>query len=161
MSASAVMRSRQVPSAAGCSCTSPQRRAALGVVLISAQPGISKDLTAALVGSPLIVGTGDIAVIVARGGLATLLAVTVVTAVPAVGATLPLALLVGPAAAALLWTRRIVPATVLGGLLGAAAGAADLATPCTTASPPPPAPRSSAVPSSPSRPPPAARSSAT
>jgi zinc/manganese transport system permease protein len=32
------------------------------------------------------------------GALLTLLAVTVVTAVPAVGATLPLALLVGPAA---------------------------------------------------------------
>lgn len=136
---------------------------ALAVVLISAQPGFSNDLTAALVGSPLTVGTGDIAltviiaVIVATvlvlghkelvlaafdpvttrtlgyrvhlidGGLLTLLAVTIVTAVPAVGATLPLALLVGPAAAALLWTRRIVPGTVLGGLLGAAAGAAGLA----------------------------------
>jgi manganese/iron transport system permease protein len=136
---------------------------AFAVVLISAQPGFSNDLTAALVGSPLTVGTGDIAlaviiaVIVATvlilghkefvlaafdpvttrtlgyrvhlidGGLLTLLAVTIVTAVPAVGATLPLALLVGPAAAALLWTRRIVPGTVLGGLLGAAAGAAGLA----------------------------------
>jgi manganese/iron transport system permease protein len=136
---------------------------ALGVVLISAQPGFSKDLTAALVGSPLTVGTGDIAlaaviaVLVAivlvlghkelvlaafdpvttrtlgyrvhliDGGLLTLLAVTIVSAVPAVGATLPLALLVGPAGAALLWTRRIVPGTVLGGLLGAAAGAAGLA----------------------------------
>lgn len=136
---------------------------ALAVVLISAQPGFSNDLTAALVGSPLTVGTGDIAltviiaVIVATvlvlghkelvlaafdpvttrtlgyrvhlidGGLLTLLAVTIVTAVPAVGASLPLALLVGPAAAALLWTRRIVPGTVLGGLLGAAAGAAGLA----------------------------------
>jgi manganese/iron transport system permease protein len=136
---------------------------ALSVVLISAQPGFSKDLTAALVGSPLTVGAGDIitaaviAVIVATvltlghkelvlaafdpvttrslgyrtrlidAALLTLLAATIVTAVPAVGATLPLALLVGPAAAALRWTRGIAPATVLGGLLGAAAGAAGLA----------------------------------
>ena len=136
---------------------------ALSVVLISAQPGFSKDLTAALVGSPLTAGTGDITVaavitvLVATiltlghkefvfaafdpvttrslgyrtrlidGALLTLLAATIVTAVPAVGATLPLALLVGPAAGALLWTRRIVPATVLGGLLGAASGAAGLA----------------------------------
>ncbi|GAA4605427.1 metal ABC transporter permease [Actinoallomurus liliacearum] len=136
---------------------------ALGVVLISARPGFSKDLTAALVGSPLTAGTGDIAAatgvtvlvavaltighkeltlaafdpVVTRalgyrtrlidGGLLALLAVTVVTAVPAVGATLPLALLVGPAASALLWTRRILPATLLGGLLGAATGAAGLA----------------------------------
>jgi ABC-type Mn2+/Zn2+ transport system permease subunit len=136
---------------------------ALGVVLISAQPGFSKDLTAALVGSPLTVGTGDLAIAAAiavivtvvltlghkelvlaafdpvttralgyrthliDGALLMLLAATVVTAVPAVGASLPLALLIGPAAAALLFTRRIVPATVIGGLLGAAAGAAGLA----------------------------------
>ncbi|GAB3971187.1 metal ABC transporter permease [Actinoallomurus acanthiterrae] len=136
---------------------------ALGVVLISARPGFSKDLTAALVGSPLTAGTGDIAAaagvavlvtvtfvlghkeftlaafdsVAAQAlgyrtrlidtGLLALLAATVVTAVPAVGATLPLALLVGPAASALLWTRRTAPATLLGGLLGAAAGAAGLA----------------------------------
>jgi ABC-type Mn2+/Zn2+ transport system permease subunit len=136
---------------------------ALGVVLISSQPGFSRDLTAALVGSPLTVGYDDIAVaaivavlvaavlalghkelvlaafdpVSARafgyrarlidGGLLGLLAVTVVTAVPAVGATLPLALLVGPAASALLWTRRIVPAMLLGGLLGATSGAVGLA----------------------------------
>lgn len=135
---------------------------ALGVVLISAQQGFSKDLTAALVGSPLTVTSGDI---VAAGivtacviaaltavhkelllaafdphvtrafgyparlidmGLLSLLAVTVVTAVPAIGATLPLALLVGPSATALLWTRRVVPATVLGGLLAAGSAAAGL-----------------------------------
>lgn len=136
---------------------------ALGVVLISAQPGFSKDLTAALVGSPLTVGSGDIvvtaavAVLVAAvltlghkelvlaafdpaatralgyrarlidGGLLALVGLTVVTAVPAVGSTLPLALLAGPAAAALLWTRSLVPATLLGGLLGAASAAAGLA----------------------------------
>lgn len=135
---------------------------ALGVVLISAQPGFSRDLTAALVGSPLAVGTGDITVAAAMavvvsvvltlghkeltlaafdptairalgyrarlidGGLLALLGATVVTAVPAVGATLPLALLVGPAASALLWTRRVVPATLLGGLLGAACAVAGL-----------------------------------
>ncbi|HZE32550.1 MAG TPA: hypothetical protein VE198_14060 [Actinoallomurus sp.] len=43
------------------------------------------------------------------------------------GATLPLALLVGLAAAALRWTRSIVPATMLGGVLGATAAAAGLA----------------------------------
>ncbi|GAA4620170.1 metal ABC transporter permease [Actinoallomurus vinaceus] len=136
---------------------------ALGVVLISARPGFSKDLTAALVGSPLTAGTGDIAMatVVAAlvagaltlghkelalaafdpgatralgyrtrlidSGLLALLAITVMTAAPAVGAALPLALLIGPAASALLWTRRILPATLLGGLLGAASGAAGLA----------------------------------
>jgi ABC-type Mn2+/Zn2+ transport system permease subunit len=50
--------------------------------------------------------------------------VAVVAAAPAVGATLPPALLVGPAATALLWTRRVVPATLLGGLLGALSGVA-------------------------------------
>ncbi|MFB9832934.1 metal ABC transporter permease [Actinoallomurus acaciae] len=135
---------------------------ALGVVLISTRQGFSKDLTAALVGSPLTVTTGDIiaAGIVAACvaalltavhkelllaafdphatrafgyparlidmGLLSLLAVTVVTAAPAVGATLPLALLVGPPATALLWTRRVVPATVLGGLLAAGTAAAGL-----------------------------------
>ncbi|GAA4490743.1 metal ABC transporter permease [Actinoallomurus oryzae] len=135
---------------------------ALGVVLISSRQGFSKDLTAALVGSPLTVTTGDIVVagIVAAcvvavlaavhkelllaafdphvtqafgyparlidTGLLSLLAVTVVTAAPAIGATLPLALLVGPSATALLWTRRVVPATVLGGLLAAGSAAAGL-----------------------------------
>ena len=135
---------------------------ALGVVLISTQQGFSKDLTAALVGSPLTVTSGDI---VAAGvvaacvvavltavhkelllaafdpagtrafgyparlidmGLLSLLAVTVVTAAPAIGATLPLALLVGPSATALLWTRRVIPATVLGGLLAAGSATAGL-----------------------------------
>jgi ABC-type Mn2+/Zn2+ transport system permease subunit len=136
---------------------------ALGVVLICAQPGFSKDLTAALVGSPLTVESGDIAVaagvavLVAvvltlghkelvlaafdpdamralgyrtrliDGGLLALVGLTVVTAVPAVGSTLPLALLAGPAAAALLWMRRLVPATLLGGLLGATSAAMGLA----------------------------------
>jgi ABC-type Mn2+/Zn2+ transport system permease subunit len=136
---------------------------ALGVVLISVQPGFSRDLTAALVGSPLTVGSDDIAaaaimaVLVAvvltlghkelvlaafdpvamralgyrtrliDGGLLALLGLTVVTAIPAVGATLPLALLAGPAAAALLWTRHLVLATLLGGLLGATSAATGLA----------------------------------
>lgn len=136
---------------------------ALGVVLISARPGFSRDLTAALVGSPLTVGTDDIAVAASvtvlvavvltlghkelvlaafdpvavralgyRAGLIdglllALIALTVVTAAPAVGTVLPLALLVGPAAAAVLWTGRIIPAMVLAGLLGAAAAAAGLA----------------------------------
>jgi manganese/iron transport system permease protein len=135
---------------------------ALGVVLISARAGFSKDLTAAMVGSPLTVSTGDIvlagalaagvAIVLTAAhkelllaafdpmgvralgypawlvglGLPAMLALTVVTAAPAIGATLPLALLVGPAATALLWTRRAVPATVLGGLLGAFAAVIGL-----------------------------------
>jgi ABC-type Mn2+/Zn2+ transport system permease subunit len=136
---------------------------ALGVVLIAARPGFSKDLTAALVGSPLTVGSDDIAAaavvavlvatvlalghkeltlaafdpVVARalgypawvidGGLLALIALTVVAATPAVGATLPLALLIGPAAAAVVWTRRLIPATLLGGASGATCSAAGLA----------------------------------
>jgi ABC-type Mn2+/Zn2+ transport system permease subunit len=135
---------------------------ALGVVLISTRQGFSRDLTAALLGSPLTVTSGDVATaaLVATGvavtlvaahkelllsafdpavtralgyparvidtGLLALLAVTVVTAAPAIGATLPLALLVGPAAAALLWTRRVIPATVLGGVFGAGLATAGL-----------------------------------
>jgi ABC-type Mn2+/Zn2+ transport system permease subunit len=56
-----------------------------------------------------------------------LLGVVVVAAVPAVGSMLPLALLAGPAGAALLWPRRLLPAMVLAALLGAAAGAVGLA----------------------------------
>jgi ABC-type Mn2+/Zn2+ transport system permease subunit len=56
-----------------------------------------------------------------------LLGMVVVAAAPAVGSMLPLALLAGPAGAALLWTRRLLPAMVLAALLGAAAGAAGLA----------------------------------
>ncbi|WP_181448623.1 metal ABC transporter permease [Nonomuraea aridisoli] len=56
-----------------------------------------------------------------------LLGAVVVAAVPAVGSMLPLALLAGPAGAALLWARRLVPAMVLAALLGAAAGAGGLA----------------------------------
>lgn len=135
---------------------------ALGVVLISARAGFSKDLTAALVGSPFTVSSGEVvaAGVIAAGvaltlaaghkelllaafdpvgtralgypvrlvdlGLPAMLAVTVVAAAPAVGATLPPALLVGPAATALLWTRRVIPATLLGGLLGALSGVAGL-----------------------------------
>ncbi|TDE56552.1 hypothetical protein E1295_10320 [Nonomuraea mesophila] len=56
-----------------------------------------------------------------------LLGAVVVAVVPAVGSMLPLALLAGPAGAALLWARRLVPAVVLAALLGQAAGAGGLA----------------------------------
>ncbi|HEY7487191.1 MAG TPA: metal ABC transporter permease [Streptosporangiaceae bacterium] len=135
---------------------------AIGVVLASASHGFSKDLAAALVGSPLTVTTRDLAVSAATLTLVVVLlalfgkellygafdpatmraagypvralettlraaiAVIVATAVPAVGAVLPLALLIGPAGAALLWTRRIAVAAPLGACLGAAAGLAGL-----------------------------------
>ncbi|MEV5706150.1 hypothetical protein [Actinoallomurus sp. NPDC052274] len=53
---------------------------ALGVVLISARPGSSKDLTAALVGSPLTAGTGDIAAAAGAAGLAISLHYRIATA---------------------------------------------------------------------------------
>jgi ABC-type Mn2+/Zn2+ transport system permease subunit len=132
------------------------------IVLSSALDGFSKDLAAALVGSPLTVTPADLAVSAAvltavvavlallakellfgafdpvgmraagyreralDVAVRAVIAIVVATAVPAVGAILPLALLIGPAAAALLWTRRIAVATPLATVLGAAAGLAGL-----------------------------------
>lgn len=56
-----------------------------------------------------------------------LLALTLVTCTPAVGVILPVALVAGPAAVALRWTRRIIPAMALAALLGPACGALGLA----------------------------------
>jgi manganese/iron transport system permease protein len=136
---------------------------ALGVVLLSAQSGFTKDLSAYLVGSVLTVATGDLvvtagvgtvvlAVLVAlrkelvlgafdRGGLralgypATLLDValllaieaTVVTAVPAVGVILSVALIVAPAATARLWTDRLGTMTAVAVGVGAFSGVVGLA----------------------------------
>ncbi|GAA4596578.1 anchored repeat-type ABC transporter permease subunit [Planotetraspora phitsanulokensis] len=116
---------------------------ALGVVLVSAQDGFSKDLTAYTVGDVLAVSTSDlvitavVAVVVlvvmaalgkelllvafdregaAAVGLPTavldfallaIIEVTVVATVPALGAILTVALLVGPAATARLITDRL------------------------------------------------------
>ncbi len=55
-----------------------------------------------------------------------LLQLTIVAAVPAVGAILVVALLTAPAATARLWTDRIVPAMVLAALLGASGGVAGV-----------------------------------
>jgi ABC-type Mn2+/Zn2+ transport system permease subunit len=122
---------------------------ALGVALLSAQNGFTKDLTAYLVGSVLTVTRQDLAVaavVTAVVGAALLLAgkeltytafdrdgaraagyrtavidfgvlllieAVVVTAVPAVGTILTLALIVAPAGAARLWTDRIGTMTLL------------------------------------------------
>ncbi|MDG6103859.1 metal ABC transporter permease [Dactylosporangium aurantiacum] len=116
---------------------------ALGVVLLSAQRGFTRDLTAYLVGSILTVTTEDLAAAAtvvaavalsvavagraltytafdrdgarAAGyrtgtvdlGVLLLVAAVVVTAVPAVGTILTVALVVAPAGAARLWTDRI------------------------------------------------------
>ncbi|WP_051466583.1 metal ABC transporter permease [Actinomadura oligospora] len=135
---------------------------ALGVLLISARPGFSRDLSALIAGSPLTVTRTDLEV--AAGVAATVsvlllalhkelllgafdpeaiaaqgypraaldltvraaIALTVVTALPAVGVLLPLALLAGPAGAAVLWIRRVGPATVVAAVLGAVCGASGL-----------------------------------
>lgn len=54
-------------------------------------------------------------------------AVTVVTALPAMGTILAVALLVGPASAARLWTDRVGSAMALAAVLGAGSGLAGLA----------------------------------
>lgn len=122
---------------------------ALGVVLLSAQNGFSKDLTAYLVGSILTVTRQDLGVAAAVTtvialalalankaltytafdrdgaraagyrtamidfGVLLLISAVVVTAVPAVGTILTLALVVAPAGAARLWTDRIATMTAL------------------------------------------------
>ena len=136
---------------------------ALGVVLVSASDGYSRDLTAYLVGSVAAVSSTDVAITAAAGfvvlivlaafhkelilgaldpgslaalgypvlvlDLVLLLAVqvTVVTALPAMGTILCVALLVSPAAAARLWTDRVGSAMALAAVLGAGSGAVGLA----------------------------------
>src|SRR6266545_3889880 len=125
---------------------------ALGVLLLSAQAGFTKDLSAFLVGSILTVqrsdlvatavtGTLVLGVLAAlhkelvlgafdRGGLAALglcLQLTLVSALPAVGAMLAVALVVAPAATARLWTDRLGTTMVLAPCLGIAAAVAGLA----------------------------------
>lgn len=135
---------------------------ALGVVLISSQPGFSRDLTAFLVGSILTVQTADlvttaVAGVVLLGVLALLhkelvlgafdpagfaamgyrvlvldlvllvvIELTVVTALPAVGTILAVALIVAPAATARLWTDHIGVSMAVAAALGAAGGAIGL-----------------------------------
>jgi len=135
---------------------------ALGVVLISSQPGFTKDLTAFLVGSILTVSTADLvvtaavgAVVVAvlavthkelvlgafdPGALAALgypvlfldglllvtIELTVVTVIPAVGTILAVALIVGPAATARLWTDHIGASMAIASTVGALSGVVGL-----------------------------------
>jgi ABC-type Mn2+/Zn2+ transport system permease subunit len=122
---------------------------ALGVALLSAQNGFTKDLTAYLVGSILTVTRQDlgvaagvtalVAAVLLLGGKALtytafdrdgaraagyrtavidlgvllLIEAVVVTAVPAVGTILTVALIVAPAGASRLWTDRMGTMTVL------------------------------------------------
>ncbi len=135
---------------------------ALGVVLLSARDGFSKDLTAYTVGQILTVGDGDlVAAGVACLLVVALLAVThrrlafrafdpdgyaaaghrsaaldvalllaveavVVVAMPAVGAILAVAVLVGPAAVARLWSDRIPVMTAVAVITGAGGGLAGV-----------------------------------
>lgn len=136
---------------------------ALGVLLLSAQAGFSKDLSAYLVGSIITVQPADLAATAAAGvavlavlallhkelvfaafdrlGAAAagyrvlaldlafllLLEVTLVTAIPAVGVILAVALIVAPAAAARLWSDRLGPTMALAAALGVASGILGLA----------------------------------
>ena len=136
---------------------------ALGVLLLSAQAGFSKDLTAYLVGSIITVQPADLAATAIAGvavlavlavlhkelvfaafdraGAAAagyrvlaldltfllLLEVALVTAIPAVGVILSVALIVAPAAAARLWTDRLGTTMALAAAFGVASGVAGLA----------------------------------
>jgi manganese/iron transport system permease protein len=136
---------------------------ALGVLLLSAQAGFARDLTAYLVGSIVTVQPGDLATTAVAGagvlaalaalhkelllgafdraGLAALgypvlaldvallllVEATLVTAIPAVGTILAVALLCAPAAAARLWTDRLGATMALSAGLGAASGVVGLA----------------------------------
>jgi len=135
---------------------------ALGVLLLSAQSGFTKDLSAYLVGSVLTVQPADLVVTAGvgaavlallvslrkelvlaafdRGGLRALgypaalldivlllaIEATVVSAVPAAGVILSVALIVAPAATARLWTDRLATMTVVAVGVGAASGVVGL-----------------------------------
>jgi ABC-type Mn2+/Zn2+ transport system permease subunit len=135
---------------------------AVGVLVVSAQPGSSHDLAAFLVGSVLTVTPGDILTTVVvgvvvltalgllhkelvlgafdRGGAAALgyrawmldavvlvaVTVTMVTAIPAVGTLLAVALLTVPALTARLWVDRLGPAIAVSAFLGALSGVLGL-----------------------------------
>jgi ABC-type Mn2+/Zn2+ transport system permease subunit len=125
---------------------------ALGVLLLSAQAGFSRDLTAYLVGSIITVGPGDLvttavvgAVVLAvlaalhkelvlgtfdRGGLAALgypvLALDVVLLLVIEATILAVALIVAPAATARLWTERLRATMALAAALGATSGVVGL-----------------------------------
>lgn len=135
---------------------------ALGVALLSAQDGFTKDLTAFLAGSILTVSLSDLTAAAAvlallivvlaaigkellfaafdrdgataagyRTGLLELVVLllieaVIVTAVPAVGAILAVALVVAPAGAARLWTDRVGTMTALAIMIGIGCGVGGL-----------------------------------
>jgi ABC-type Mn2+/Zn2+ transport system permease subunit len=135
---------------------------ALGVLILSARPSSSKDVSAFLVGSVLTVTGADLLTTAVTGlvllgilvalhkelvlgafdaegaaaagyrtallDLCVLAVVTValVTAIPAVGTLLAVALLTVPALSARLWVDRVAPAMVVAAAIGAASGVAGL-----------------------------------
>ena len=135
---------------------------AVGVLVVSAQPGSSRDLSAFLVGSILTVTPADIATTVGvgavvlavlgvlhkelvlgafdRGGAQALgyrawvldavvlvaVTLTMVTAIPAVGTLLAVALLTVPALTARLWVDRVGATIALSAFIGALSGVLGL-----------------------------------
>ena len=135
---------------------------ALGVLVLSARPSSSKDLSAFLVGSVLTVTRADLITTGIVGALLlgavaalhkelvlgafdpegaaaagyrtalldlcllAMVTIALVTAVPAVGTLLAVALLTVPALAARLWADRVGSAMVVAGAIGAASGVAGL-----------------------------------
>ena len=131
---------------------------AIGVLVQSAGPGASKDLTAFLVGDLFTVDRVDVVTTVVVGALVlsvlavlhkelvfsafdpagaeaagyptlrlellvlVVVALTVVTSVPAVGTILVITLLVAPALAARFWTDSIATMMVMGAAFGASSG---------------------------------------
>ncbi|MQA77691.1 MAG: iron chelate uptake ABC transporter family permease subunit [Streptosporangiales bacterium] len=135
---------------------------ALGVLLVSTQPGFTRDLSGYLVGSILTVQASDVVItsVICVAVLGTLAAtgrvllfaafdplgataagyrvglldavflvvveLTVVTSVPAVGTMLAVALIVGPAAAARLWTTSTLTMTLSAAVIGVGSGLTGL-----------------------------------
>jgi ABC-type Mn2+/Zn2+ transport system permease subunit len=135
---------------------------AVGVLVVSAQPGSSRDLSAFLVGSVLTVTPVDIRITVVvgvvviavlgllhkelvlsafdRGGAMALgyrawaldavvlvaVVFTMVTAIPAVGTLLAVALLTVPALTARLWVDRLGPTIAVSAFVGALSGVLGL-----------------------------------
>jgi ABC-type Mn2+/Zn2+ transport system permease subunit len=135
---------------------------ALGVLILSARPSSSTDLSAFLVGSVLTVTRADLVTTAVVGvvllgalaalhkelvlgafdpqgaaaagyrtalldlGLLAIVTLALVTAVPAVGTLLAVALLTVPAMAARLWVDRVGAAMVVAAVIGAGSGVAGL-----------------------------------
>ncbi len=102
---------------------------ALGVLLLSAQSGFTRDH------KELVLGAFDRDGLTALGypvlaldvAVLLLIEVTLVTSIPAVGTILAVALIVAPAAAARLWTERLGATMALAAGIGIASGIVGLA----------------------------------